>query len=179
MGKGNGSTRASSSKAPKGLSNGGGYKTFVETFIDEDTGERIEITRQISLADLANSENYEKAYKELEERTTVEENKLRSQLFDNTDRQLSAERELASLRETKRVFESDMEDELGHLSGVQQDKRAGWYGSQLNRIDRQIASQERIISQCEKTEERINKKQDALDKRFERENNKLKRKYKI
>ena len=165
MGKSSGGTRASSPNAPKGL-----YQTI--NFIDEDSGESIEV--RVPSFD---REAYEREYSALESERRREEDNFREQLLDNGSKMTAAERELEGLQESRRVFESDMEDELGRLSGAQQDRRAAWYGTQLQRIDRQIARAETQIERFQKQEEKILDKESAFWARWERKVNQLEKKY--
>lgn len=162
MAKGSGTTRTT------GPASNRGTRTIRESFVDEDTGERIVIERVVDLK----AKQREQREKEREERLRNEIapkiDNLRGQWLDKEADITATENEIRSLNEQRRIFESDMEDELGRLSGAQQDKRAAWYGAKLNSIDKELDTNSKKLVNLRKQSDTLYRKMESLENKLYR-----------
>ena len=138
-------------------------KKWKEKFVDEDTGEVVEVEREENL------DKPEPAKKKSpsQERRERKADKISDNLRDNYTNLLSKrkeeESELNYLKSEKRQINSDMEVEAGEKGDSWSDSDGNKYGEMLNEIDSKIEKQKQVVNQAKKLEAEAARKYSSYD----------------
>lgn len=144
------------------------YSKEIEEFVDEDTGELINVERinkQLKVSD----EEYNKIYEPLN-KLGQEYNKLHKERKEAFSDRLvargevdNAKQQLNDLKRELRQLNIDMEEEIGPAPDKEKDKLANKYGGFLEAKEKEIEETKENIKKLEKEAEIEEEKYDEID----------------
>ena len=116
-------------------------KTFVEDYVDEDTGEIVSIEREIKEKQRTDSPSL----KRKEKKKDLIERKSTAKVYEKRQKYKDALDELHSLKRERQEIDLDMNEHAGQLGDKWNDDYANEYGEKFNEIDSKISKQESIV----------------------------------